>query len=277
MNKRPKLNLYLGDCVEQLHNLVSGSVDLTVTSPPYDNIRKYKTGPEFDFEKIANELYRVTKVGGVVVWIVGDQTVNGSETGTSFRQALYFKEIGFNLHDTMIWNKELFTATGSLISRYAPVFEYMFVLSKGKPKTFNPIKDHKNKHAGTKVHGTIRTSDGSIRVMTGHNKKVIADFGHRHNIWNISPVRRNLYNHPAPFPEALANDHIISWSNPGDTVLDPFMGSGTTGKMAILSGRNFIGIEKESEYMEIAKTRIDNAVRSLETASDCEPKQLPLL
>jgi site-specific DNA-methyltransferase (adenine-specific) len=145
-----------GDCLEVMKDIPDGSVDLTVTSPPYDNLRTYN-GYVFDFEGIADELYRITKDGGVVVWVVNDATVNGSETGTSFRQALYFRDVcGFNLHDTMIWEKPSFTATGSLVSRYAPVFEYMFVLSKGTPTTFNPIKDKPNKHYGVILYGSIR-------------------------------------------------------------------------------------------------------------------------
>lgn len=149
------IDLHLGDCLEVMKTLPRNSIDLTVTSPPYDNLRTYN-GYSFDFEGIAIELYRVTKDGGVVIWVVGDATINGSETGTSFRQALHFKDIGFNLHDTMIWNKGTFTAVGALTSRYAPVFEYMFVLSKGQLKTFNPIKDRKNKHFGRTKHGTFR-------------------------------------------------------------------------------------------------------------------------
>ena len=148
------INLHLGDCLEVMKTFPSGIIDLTVTSPPYDNLRIYNNY-SFNFEEIAKQLLRVTKDGGVVVWIVGDATINGSETGTSFRQALHFKDIGFNLHDTMIWNKGTFTAVGALSTRYAPVFEYMFVLSKGQPKTFNPIKDRQNKTFGRKKNWYI--------------------------------------------------------------------------------------------------------------------------
>lgn len=246
-----------GDCLEVMRGLPDGCVDLTVTSPPYDDLRTYN-GYVFDFEGIAKELYRVTKDGGVVVWVVNDATINGSETGTSFRQALYFKDVcGFNLHDTMIWEKPTFTATGSLASRYAPVFEYMFVLSKGKPQTFNPIKDKSNKHHGEIIRGSIRQADGSVRPITGKGTKTIAPFGQRHNVWHIATENSSLKRfHPAPFPESLANDHIISWSNPGDVVLDPFCGSGTTCKMAKVNGRHYIGIDISDEYCEIARSRI---------------------
>ena len=235
-------------------------VDLTVTSPPYDNLRDYN-GYSFDFEGIAKELFRVTKEGGVVVWVVGDATVKGSETGTSFKQALYFKEIGFNLHDTMIWKKDTFTAVGALVNRYAPVFEYMFILSKGYPKTFNPIKDRKNKTVGCKQHGTIRKKGGeTVKMSTVGN--IVRKYGQRYNIWEISAEkRRNLgYNHPAIFPEQLAQDHIISWSNKGDLVLDIFNGSGTTTKMAKILGRNYIGIELSQEYVDIANKRLEQDV-----------------
>jgi site-specific DNA-methyltransferase (adenine-specific) len=247
--------IYNMDCVEGMRILPDESVDLTVTSPPYDNLRKY-TGFEWDFEATAKELYRVTKQGGVVVWIVADATIKGSETGTSFRQALHFMDCGFNLHDTMIWEKPTFTATGSLKVRYAPVFEYMFVFSKGKPKSFNPIKDKGNKHFGTVFYGTVRTRDGETKRLSKacETKR----FGQRHNVWHMSPCNssKERCGHPAPFPEQLANDHIISWSNEGDTVLDCFMGSGTTAKMAKLNNRNYIGFEISKEYCEIAEQRI---------------------
>ena len=143
----PTLKLYNDNCLDCLASIQSNHVDLIITSPPYDNIRSYNDSSvwSFDvFKNIANELHRVLKNGGTIVWIVSDATIDGSETGTSFRQALYFKEIGLNLHDTMIWKKETFTAVGSIKSRYAPTFEYMFIFTKEKLKTFNPINDKKN-------------------------------------------------------------------------------------------------------------------------------------
>jgi site-specific DNA-methyltransferase (adenine-specific) len=247
-----------------MKDIPDGSVDLTVTSPPYDNLRTYNgTLNDWTPEKwqaIIRELFRVTKQGGVVVWIVGDATIKGSETGTSFRQALYAMECGFRLHDTMIWNKGGFTAVGTLRSRYGSVFEYMFVWSKDAPQTFNPLKDRKNKHVGAVPHGTIRQKDGSTKsaFLSG---KVRGEFGQRFNIWDIANPGIAGNPHPATFPEALARDHILSWSNPGDTVLDPFLGSGTTGKMAILHGRKFIGIEQDADYFEIARKRIEHADR----------------
>lgn len=250
------------DCVEGMRMLPDNSIDLTVTSPPYDNLRTYN-GFSWDFEAVAKELYRVTKQGGVVVWIVADATIKGSETGNSFKQALFFKECGFNLHDTMIWEKPTFTATGSLAVRYAPVFEYMFVLSKGKPKSFNPIKDKPNKHRGTRHKaGTIRTNNGMRRQSKDMK---IKEYGQRHNVWHMPPCMssKERIGHPAPFPEQLATDHIISWSNEGDTVLDCFIGSGTTAKMALLNGRNFIGFELSKEYCEIAEERVREATAQI--------------
>lgn len=98
----------LGDCVELMKEIPDDFIDLTVTSPPYDNLRDYNNEMTWNFEKfkeVAKELFRITKPGGVVVWVVGDATIKGSETGTSFRQALFFKDCGFNLHDTMIYKK----------------------------------------------------------------------------------------------------------------------------------------------------------------------------
>ena len=255
-----------GDCLELMKQIPGGSIDLTVTSPPYDNLRTYNGNiNQWCFEKfqdICRELYRITKDGGVVVWIVGDATINGSETGSSFKQALYFKDCGFNIHDTMIWNKGSFTAVGTLKTRYASVFEYMFVFTKGKPSAFNPIKDRKNIHSGKKKHGTIRQPDGSTRPVSSIGK-IYAEYGQRFNIWNMPPEQSNTKRsgHPAQFPESIAQDHIISWSNPGDVVFDPFLGSGTTAKMAVLNNRHYIGFELDKKYFDIARKRLDETIK----------------
>jgi len=225
-------------------------IDLTVTSPPYDNLRTYK-GFVFDFETIARELFRVTKQGGVVVWVVGDATINGSETGTSFKQALYFKEIGFNLHDTMIWRKDNPFNFGSNYS-YPQSFEYMLVLSKGKPKTINLIKDRLILNAGKEFKQTRRSDNDYMEY--DKKKAMLNNIGKRYNVWDY-PVE-SLANHPAIFPEKLAKDHIYSWSNEGDTVLDPMCGSGTTPKMAVLMNRNYIGIEIAKEYHSLSVKRV---------------------
>ena len=243
-----------GNCLDLLKELPDECIDLTVTSPPYDDLRTYK-GYTWEFEKIASELFRVTKIGGVVVWIVSDATIQGSETGTSFKQALYFKGIGFNLHDTMIWYKDTFSFPDN--TRYGNSFEYMFIFSKGIPKSINKICDRKNKWSGTKVHGTSRNVDGTTFRKSNDNKTEVKEFGERFNVWNIPSEKRNKSGHPAVFPKKLAQDHILSWSNKGDIVLDPFMGSGTTAIASIETKRHFIGFEISEEYCEIAKKRIE--------------------
>lgn len=245
--------IYNMDCVDGMKLLQDKSIDLTVTSPPYDNLRKYNDY-EWNFEEVAKELFRVTKKGGVVVWIVNDSVVKGSETGTSFKQALYFIEIGFRLHDTMIWKKDTLSFPDK--TRYGQNFEYMFVFSKGRPKAIHKIKDRKNKQAGAVIHGTNRTAEGETIRKTNHNKNTVSEYGERFNVWELPTEKKNKTGHPAVFPEQLANDHIISWSDEGNLVLDPFMGSGTTAKMAILNNRNFIGFEISKEYCEIANNRI---------------------
>jgi DNA modification methylase len=205
-------------------------------------------------------LYRVTAKGGVVVWIVGDATIKGSETGTSFKQALWAIECGFRLNDTMIWNKGGFAAPGYINHRYPQVFEYMFVFSKDAPNGLNIIRDRKNKKkAGVKIFRKKRLPDGSFEFR---NKEVLTkEFGVRFNVWSLPPEMSNKRRlHPAPFPEHIAIDHIISWSNKSETVLDPFMGSGTTGVACVKTGRKFIGIELDQGYFDIAKERIYKAI-----------------
>jgi len=241
--------IYNMDCIDGMKLLGDECVDLVVTSPPYDNLRRYK-GFSFDFDKVAIELFRVVKQGGVVVWIVNDGVINGSETGTSFRQALRFMELGFNLYDTMIWEKP--SPAVPTEGRYYDVFEYMFILSKGKPKTLNFITDRKNRSTGLVSKHEMRI--GSEDRYTG-GKRVVKEYSRRFNVWQISRGY-NKTGHPAVFPEQLANDHIISWSNENDLVLDPFLGSGTTAKMALINNRNFIGFELSEEYVRIANERI---------------------
>ena len=248
--------IYNENCLDTMARMPDGFVDLTVTSPPYDNLRTYN-GYSFDFESIAKELFRVTKNGGVVVWIVGDATIKGSETGTSLRQALYFKGVGFNLHDTMIWKKT--NPIPLTHNRYEQHFEYMFVFSKGSPKTFNPIKipcatkgQIRNRKNSNKEEGSAVRNRNEVTVTKSEKIKG--------NVWEM-PVSNTKYNHPAIFPEQLANDHIISWSNEGDIVYDPFMGSGTTAKMAILNNRNWIGSEISKKYCEIAEKRISDGYK----------------
>ena len=250
------------DNVEGLRtHIPDNSIDLTVTSPPYDELRNYNAY-KWDFESLVKELHRVTKKGGVVVWAVNDQVKNGSESGNSFRQALYFKKIGFKLHDTMIYAKKNYVPLTH--NRYEQQFEYMFVFSKGKPKTFNPIK------VETDTGGTVRsynyecaTTDENASIRSGTNRQtIIKDKKIKPNIWfykvgkNQSSCDDEAFEHPAIFPEKLAKDHIISWSNVGEVVLDPFIGSGTTAKMAELLNRKWIGFEVSQEYVNIAYKRV---------------------
>jgi site-specific DNA-methyltransferase (adenine-specific) len=270
----PINQIICGDCLEVMKGLPDKCIDLTVTSPPYDNLRDYNNKVTWNFEKfkeVAKELFRITKPGGVVVWVVCDATIKGGETGTSFRQALFFMKCGFNLHDTMIYQKDAcpFPET----NRYYPAFEYMFIFSKGKPKTANLIADKPNKRYGEKVaSSTQRRPDGKT-VKVSANKtdptRTVKKYGVRGNVWQYSPgynkstKDKYAYQHPAMFPEQLAEDHILTWSNPGDIVFDPFLGSGTTAKMALLNGRNYIGIDISEEYCEIARKRIAEHTQQL--------------
>jgi DNA modification methylase len=250
------INLIKGDCLEAMKSIPDQSIDLTVTSPPYDNLRTYNNSSQWSFEifkPIALELFRVTKVGGVVVWVVGDATIKGTETGTSFKQALFFKEIGFNLHDTMIFYRKNPPLTHA---RYEQHFEYMFVFVSGKLKTFNPILEDKDYPCKRLNRSFRRERDGTFDkgFSSDKTKKI------KGNIWKYAVggghLTKDKINHPAMFPESLARDHINSWSNEGDTVFDPFLGSGTTGKMAKILNRKFIGIEIDETYFEIAKERL---------------------
>jgi len=242
--------IYNENCLDTMAKMPDCFVDLTVTSPPYDDLRTYN-GYSFPFKEIATELYRITKKGGVVVWVVGDKTHNGCETLTSFKQALFFKEIGFNV-DTNIYQKQNYKPVNA--KRYDNVFEYIFVLSKGKPKTFNPIMVEKARVK--KENGKYRQKDGTFKENIRKANKL-----KKHtNIFSYS-IGGHIadviaFKHPAIFPEQLANDHILSWTNEGDLVYDCFMGSGTTAKMSKLNNRNYIGSEISEEYCNISNERL---------------------
>lgn len=245
--------VHVGDCVNFMSKFPSESIDLTVTSPPYDNLRSYK-GYEFPFERIAEGLYRVTKRGGVVVWVIGDK-IDGGRSLTSFRQGLFFQSLGFSMHDIMIYQKKNTPFMRS--NAYTNAFEFMFVLSKGKPRTFNPLKD-----------GTVRQGLEMLvhnKMADGVNKKTLGRLNKkktRINIWSYAVGMGGTTNdkiafeHPAVFPEKLAEDHIKSWSNPGDLVFDPMCGSGTTCKMAMLNDRRFIGVDISTEYVLLSRNRL---------------------
>ncbi|MCD4746655.1 MAG: site-specific DNA-methyltransferase [Bacteroidales bacterium] len=248
-----------GNCVEVMKNFETDSIDLTITSPPYDNLRNYK-GYEFPFEQIAQELFRITKSGGVVVWVVGDATINGSETGTSFKQALYFKDIGFNLHDTMVFKKRN-PIPQIYRKRYNNEFEYMFVFSKGIVKTHNPIMID-CMHAGLELNGTTYKNYSKNEQTREKLAKPVKNKKIKGNIWEYVVGKKQedqeAKGHPAPFPCELARDHIYSWTNKDDIVLDPMCGSGTTCKVAGELGRKYIGIDISQEYCELARERIKN-------------------
>ena len=263
--------IYNECCLQTMQRIPENHIDLIISSPPYDDLRTYNNhikgmksefnGFSFQFEKIAKELFRVTKEGGIVVWIISDATTNGNETGNSFRQALFFKECGFSLFDTMIYSKPPRGAVGNNTT-YWQSFEYMFIFAKGKPKTINLLTDRENKESRNGDNGTKRLKNGELLNVS---RGGYGEFGRRTNIWeyNIGKGHSSsdnfAYGHPAIFPEKLARDHIVSWSNPGEIVYDPMIGSGTVAKMAILENRNFIGSEINKSYCEIAEQRIQIA------------------
>jgi len=252
----PLNGVYCGESVEFMRkNIPNSSIDLVVTSPPYDDLREYN-GFIFDYKSMADELYRVTKNGGVVVWIVGDRVKNGSETLLPYEQAQYFKSIGFNVHDTMIYQKNAMPFPEQ--TRYIQCFEYMYVFSKGKPLTHNMLKEKTKGHKPSKS-STQRNADGTTTPLKYEQGK---EFRNRWNVWvydvgyNKTTKDKIAYKHPAQFPEALAQDHILTWSNENDIVFDPMCGSGTTCKMAKLNGRKFIGVDISEEYVDISKERL---------------------
>ncbi len=288
--------IYHTDCLtwmkKQTMEYPSGIVDLTVTSPPYDSLRTYKGKTNKKgkvihhdygfqgFEEIAVELYKLTKDGGVVVWVIADQTIDGGESGTSLSQALFLKECGFRLHDTMIYEKNTSSSPASARSnRYSQIFEYMFVFSKGKPKTVNLFVDKPNKWGGWSTWGQAskRTAAGSF-IPIGIGKQAIKEKGVRTNIWRyvcsggFGQLDERAYDHPATFPDLLAEEHIKTWSNPGDLVFDPFAGSGTTPIVAQQLGRRYVACEISKEYYDLIMDRMTNPctkVRKLSETMEC--------
>jgi site-specific DNA-methyltransferase (adenine-specific) len=246
-----------GKCVEVMTDWPAEIIDLVHTSPPYDALRHYH-GYKFDVKAVAEQLYRVLKPGGLVVWIVADQTIKGSKTGSSHRHVLTFQDCGFRLHDTMIYEKNGIRYPDKV--RYYNCFEYMFVFSKGRPETTKLIRDRENVTAGQMQSWTERERDGSLTKRA--KKKIAAPFGVRRNIWpyhtgSHHTAPDNLWrSHPAVFPLQLAEDHIISWTRPGDIVLDPMCGSGQTLLAALINERHYIGIDCSAEYCRLARERL---------------------
>ncbi len=258
--------LYLGDNIKIMDKLIEEgiTVNLTVTSPPYDNLRNYQDESLWNYQvftEVADRLIKLTKEGGIIVWVVGDACLNGGETGSSFKQALYFKEHGMKLHDTMIYEKNSSSFPARRGSkRYTQIFEYMFVFSKGKIRDdITLLADKPNKWAGHTNWGKLTSYTKEEKIESIKEKiKPVPDFSLRNNIWKYTTsIKKDKTIHPAIFPEQLAEDHIKSWSTEGDIILDPFMGSGTTGKMALLNKRKFIGIEIVEAYYNEAKERIE--------------------
>lgn len=254
-----------GNCVDVMKEFDENSIDLCITSPPYDNLRVYK-GYTFPIDDIIKQLYRVIKVGGVIVWVVSDATINGSETGTSFKQALKFIDAGFNLHDTMIFKKTN-PIPQIYRKRYNNEFEYMFVFSKGAVKTHNPIMVE-CLHAGLELKGTTYKNYSKGEQKRGKLASPVKNEKIKGNIWEYVVGKKaedqEAKGHPAPFPCALAIDHIKSWSNPNEIVLDPMCGSGTTCVSALALDRKFIGIDISKEYCEIAEKRVSSRINNFE-------------
>ena len=265
-----KNTIFNGNCVDVMNIFSDNSVDLVVTSPPYDNLRTYK-GYTFPFDEIVKQLYRIVKVGGVVVWVVSDATINGSETGTSFKQALKFMELGFNLHDTMIFQKTN-PVPQIYRKRYTNVFEYMFVFSKGAVSIHNGIKIP-CLHAGLELKGTTYKNYSRGEQSRGKMANPVKSEKLKGNIWEYvvgkNAVDQEAKKHPAPFPYQLALDHILSWTNPGDLVLDPMCGSGTTCVAALDAKRDYIGIDISQEYCELAKKRVKIHTMQPSLFEDC--------
>ena len=266
MSKELKLNkIYHEDCLVTMSNMQNDFLDLTITSPPYDNLRTYKNDIDKTWNKniwqdIIKELYRVTAVGGVVVWVVGDATIDGSETGTSFNQALFFKDAGFNLHDTMIYDKGY--APNTQKNRYNNCFEYMFVFSKDKPKTFNLLREKRTTKGNRKSSIRLKNGETKIEERNLNVDRVLRNIWHIDNGYNRSTKDKIAFQHPAIFPEILAEKHILSWSNEYDLVYDPFMGSGTIAKICLKHKRKYIGSEINNEYILISEKRIANYLGS---------------
>ena len=257
------IDIYNEDCRDTMQRMLKEDVkaDLVITSPPYNNLRTYNHSSTWNFDifkEIAKLLYDITADGGIVVWVVGDATINGSETGTSFKQALYFMECGFKLHDTMLFekNSSSFPAkrTGN---RYTQIFEYMFVFSKGKPKTAHLICDKENKWKNFTNWGKNTNYNKDGELIQTNNIKPVPEFSPRNNIWKYTVgFNINEGKHPAVFPYQLAEDHILTWSNEGDLIFDPFTGSGTTSSAALCNNRKFIGSEIDKTYFDFIPNNI---------------------
>ena len=261
-HRSDEYSIYNANCLDYLQTLPNNSIKFIITSPPYDDLRNYN-GYSFEFEKIALELARTLQEGGVIIWNVADATVKGSETGTSMRQALFFIDCGLRLHDTMIYEKQNPMPASKSSKRYHQAWEYIFCFSKGTPETFNPFMipakyghveanmKHRGKDGNLEYTKTKRNSHTKVRNIFTYT------IGGGH-----STSDKEAHGHPALMPEKLAEDQILTWTNPGDTVFDPFSGAGTSGKMAVKNRRKYIGTELSKDYCDLAKLRIDKYLNS---------------
>jgi len=246
--------ILLENCIDTLARLDDGLIDMTITSPPYDDLREYN-GYHFPVEEIAKGLFEKTTPGGVVIWVVGDRTVNGDETLTSFKHAFAFREAGFNVHDTMIYAKNL-PIPSDCGKRYRQCFEYMFCFSKGQPKTLNPMMQAIKQEKAFKSFRITKVGRNDLAHdhVAPKQRKVNNIFFY--NVGTSSSRDKVAFEHPAIFPEQLAEDQIRTWTNEGDLVYDCFMGSGTTAKIAHQLGREWFGSEISAEYIAIAERRL---------------------
>jgi DNA modification methylase len=271
--------IYQGDNCSLLKHIPDNSVDMAITSPPYDGLRTYNSKWVFDFEMLSKELYRTLKPGGVLVWVVGDSVENGGETLTSMRQAIHFVDVcGFRMHDTMIYQKD--GAPFPESNRYLQEFEYMLVLSKGAPRVHNLLTD--KTLYGASATNSSRLKGGSTEKFQYELKKPTRTLP---NVWYVTSgymkttKDKEAFAHPAMFPEKLAERHILTWSNPGDIVIDPFMGSGTTAKMCKIHGRKWWGCDVSQVYCDLARQRLLTTQPPLFIPETMviQPEQLPLM
>jgi DNA modification methylase len=260
--------IYQCNTLDYMATLEDNSIKFVLTSPPYDNLRLYQ-GYSFDFERVAQELVRCLEPGGVIIWNVADATIKGSETGSSLRQALYFMDLGLRLHDTMIYHKRNPMPASKSSKRYHQAWEYIYCFSNGTPETFNPIMV-KAKYGHVKANMKHRGTNGEIKyTQTPRNEYTKVNNVFSYSIGGgHSTTDREAHGHPALMPEKLAQDQILTWTNPGDTVFDPFTGAGTTGKMAVTNGRAFVGTEISKEYCDLAHLRISRAYETEEVGDD---------
>lgn len=255
--------IYHENCIDTLRRMPDDLIDMTITSPPYDDLRDYK-GYHFPVEEIAAGLFQKTKSGGVVIWVVGDRTLNGGETLTSFQHAITFQKAGFKVHDTMIYAKNN-PIPSDCGKRYRQCFEYMFCFSKGQPKTFNPITQTIKQEKAFKSFRITKVGRNDLAHdhVAPKERKVdnIFYYGDTevfyYNVGTSSSKDKVAFDHPAIFPEQLVEDQIKTWTDAGDLVYDCFMGSGTSAKIAHLTGRNWLGSEVSADYINIAQRRLE--------------------